>query len=420
MSNDNTESVHFLDYWQILYSRKEIVIAVTLLMLLTGIAITRAMPRVYAATARIRVQRETTDIDIFGPSYNRYDPFFLKGQYEILRSAPIMEEVVRELHLDEELGRAYNYIERYSAADCFDRTVRLVRSKMLLDIVRDTDHITITMKFDKPDTPEGEAAQLAARTANTVARVFRAWTDRQSRDIRKNALSALQQELDEHNRKTFEAERKVDELREKYGLTVIGEADSGAQSIRLEIATLAARQTQISLETTAKRMRYEQIAAMPTKDLAGSLNFLTGEGTVAALLATKQTMEMELNALTRASLGPSHPDVVRIRAMVDELDAKIDEGVNTVKRAMRLEYERSQAELDGLAEKLAELKEQERKLSASSVAEYERARTDLSVMNARGAFFGGSPRQGNADAKAALHQCAVARRSQSQPQRPPR
>jgi capsular exopolysaccharide synthesis family protein len=126
---------------------------------------------------------------------------------------------------------------------------------------------------------------------------------------------------------------------------------------------------------------------MPTKDLAGSMNFLTGEGTVAALLATKQTMEMELNALTRASLGPSHPDVVRIRAMVDELDAKIDEGVNTVKRAMRLEYERSQAELDGLAEKLAELKEQERKLSASGVAEYERARTDLSVMNARGAFL---------------------------------
>ena len=58
------ESVHFLDYWQILYSRKEIVIAVSILLILVGIVITRRMPKVYAAQAVIEVHREIPNIDM--------------------------------------------------------------------------------------------------------------------------------------------------------------------------------------------------------------------------------------------------------------------------------------------------------------------------------------------------------------------
>ncbi|NLE98221.1 MAG: hypothetical protein GX596_09590, partial [Propionibacterium sp.] len=201
MNTENNESVHLLDYWQILYARKEIVIAVALLMILAGIVITRAMPRVYSATALIQVQRERTDIDVFAPSFRGYDPYFLRTQFEIIRSVPIMEEVVRELNLNEELGRAYGYWERLSTAASFDRTVNLVRSKMLLNIHRDTDLISVTMKFDKPEKPDGEAANMAARTANMVARVFQTWTLRQSREAKEGALGVLEQELEDQNRR---------------------------------------------------------------------------------------------------------------------------------------------------------------------------------------------------------------------------
>jgi uncharacterized protein involved in exopolysaccharide biosynthesis len=90
------ESVHFLDYWQILFSRKEIVIAVSLMMIITGIVITRQMPRVYSATALIQVQRATPDINVFQQAYYRYDPIFLKTQFEIIKSRKIIEAVVRQ------------------------------------------------------------------------------------------------------------------------------------------------------------------------------------------------------------------------------------------------------------------------------------------------------------------------------------
>ena len=77
------EAVHFLDYWQILYSRKEIVIAVAILLILVGIVITRQMPKVFAATTIIEVQRETPNIDLVGHGMPRYDPIYLRTQFEI-------------------------------------------------------------------------------------------------------------------------------------------------------------------------------------------------------------------------------------------------------------------------------------------------------------------------------------------------
>ena len=68
------ETVHFLDYWQILYSRKEIVIAVSLLLILVGLVVTTRMPKVYSATSVIEVQRETPNIDPMGGTSVRNDP----------------------------------------------------------------------------------------------------------------------------------------------------------------------------------------------------------------------------------------------------------------------------------------------------------------------------------------------------------
>jgi capsular exopolysaccharide synthesis family protein len=387
MNTENTESVQLLEYWQILYARKEIVIAVALLMILTGIVITRAMPRVYSASALIQVQREQPDINPYGQSFVRYDPYFLRTQFEIIRSVPIMEEVIRELNLNEELGRAYGYWERLSAAASFDRTVNLVRSKMVLDIHRDTDLISITMKFDKPDKPDGEAANAAARTANMVARVFRTWTLRQTRELKEGGLEVLQQELDDQNRKIAAEEQKIYELRQKFGLTLMGEGDMGSETIRSEISMLATRQSQAALDTNVRRMRYEQIVAMPTKDVAGALRVLTGDSSLEPLLTQKQEMEIQLNAMTRAALGHAHPDVVRARATLDEVDAKIDERVNTVKYALRLDFERAQAELDELTTKLEAVKVHELELSASGVMDYRNATAELGSMKARRDFL---------------------------------
>ncbi len=387
MNNETTESVHLLDYWQILYARKEIVIAVALLMILTGIVITRAMPRVYSAEALIQVQRERPDVDLYTHSYHRYDPYFLRTQFEIIRSVPIMEEVVRELNLTEELGRAYGYLENRSTAEAFDRTVNMVRSRMSLDIHRDTDLISIRMRFDKPDENDGDAAHMAASVANRVAHVFRNWTLRRSHEQRMGGLEVLQQELDEQSRRIAAHEQRIFELRQQFGLTLLGEGDTGAGVIRSEISALSARHTQAALDANVRRMRYERIVEMSTGELAGALRILTGDTSLEPLIAEKQRLEIEVNAMTRAALGPAHPDIVRSRAVLDEIDAKIDERVNNIKFALRLDYERAQAELDELSARLEEIKRQEMELSASGVVDYRNAMAELETLRNRRDFL---------------------------------
>src|SRR6056297_2989464 len=89
------DSLHFLDYWRVIRSRKEIILAVTLLVVLTGTAYTFTLPQVYQAQARILVQDDSMDVDVFQQTaaYNRYDPYFLRTQYELIKSKPIMYKV---------------------------------------------------------------------------------------------------------------------------------------------------------------------------------------------------------------------------------------------------------------------------------------------------------------------------------------
>ena len=187
-----------------------------------GIVVTRAMPRVYAATALIQVPNETC------PTCGRnakYDRFFLMTQREIMRSTPVIEEVVRELNLHEILGKAYGYYERMNAEAGFERTVSLVKEKVSFDIFRDTDLIAITVKLDMPQKHPNQAATLAAEIANQIARSFMSWDMRKMMMVKEAGLAKLQQELDEQDRRIAAQEQKVTDSQEKDNLTVMTELE---------------------------------------------------------------------------------------------------------------------------------------------------------------------------------------------------
>ena len=101
-------SLHFLDYWRVIRSRKEIVISVALLVLIAGATYTFALPWVYTADARIAIREDTMDVDVFDRQMgNTYNPFFLRTQLEIIKSRQIMYQVINGLDLQKVWGRKY-------------------------------------------------------------------------------------------------------------------------------------------------------------------------------------------------------------------------------------------------------------------------------------------------------------------------
>ncbi|MBR1608860.1 MAG: polysaccharide biosynthesis tyrosine autokinase, partial [Kiritimatiellae bacterium] len=377
------DAVHFLDYWQILYSRKEIVIAVSILLILVGIVVTRRMPKVYAAQAVIEVQRETPSISLYNQMQVRYDPIFLRTQFEIIKSDPVIEQVVREANLDQDLGREYGWRATASQKDTFERTVALVKRKTDLSIFRDTDLISIEVRLEKPEKPDGEAAKVAARVANTLAKVFKDYTRNKSKGQIEEGLQKLGEEVKELERQISAKEDELRSLRNKYGITLLGEGDTGADIVRKQIADFTARAENAKMTADIKRSRYEHIVELDPDVAATSIYALTGDSSITPLLTDKTKTELQLASQQRAGLGPRHPDVVQTTTILEEIESKIRTKVDEVKTSLRLDWEQAQAEAEMYNNQLKKFSETERTLSSGVSIEMEKLNKDIATLKAR-------------------------------------
>ena len=89
-----------LDYWRVVKSRKAVVVAVFLLVLLMTATVTFLQPRLFLASTRIKVEQERPNVAVFeNVSVPAYDPFFLQTQYEIILSQEILHPVIQRLNL---------------------------------------------------------------------------------------------------------------------------------------------------------------------------------------------------------------------------------------------------------------------------------------------------------------------------------
>src|SRR5208283_4177910 len=90
--------LHFLDYWRVIRTRKVILFLVFLLVVLTVFTITLFQPKIYMASARIKVEPERPTVGVTGAPGGEnmpvYDPYFLQTQFEILQSQKILYPVI--------------------------------------------------------------------------------------------------------------------------------------------------------------------------------------------------------------------------------------------------------------------------------------------------------------------------------------
>ncbi len=61
-----TNALHFLDYWRVVRDRKEVILAVALLTIVTGTAYTLMMPKKFTATTQLEVREDAMDVDPSG------------------------------------------------------------------------------------------------------------------------------------------------------------------------------------------------------------------------------------------------------------------------------------------------------------------------------------------------------------------
>ena len=372
------ESLHFLDYWRIIRSRKEIVIAVALLVVITGIVITYALPKIYMASTLVQVRENTPDVEVFNRKMMPYDPLFLRTQFELIQSGPVVEEVVERLGLTEKLGTAYGYLDVLGPQRSVDQTLKIVSKAMRVQQYRDTNLIEIQVYLSEP---KETVMATAADVANMVASVYRDIGLRRGREPIERALEALLASLDEQKQRVDAAEEKVESIRQKYGIAIVntspfGETAGGALA-KVSMANLEEERIRQMQEVEAKRALLNKVMSMSEEELQAAGPHLVGDVALATLMADKRRAEVQRSGLLRASLGPKHPDVVSVNAAIEALEAMLRDAVLGLKTGVQADFEAAKARFDAITKYIDEMKVQDITDEATGYREFDKALEEL-------------------------------------------
>ncbi len=355
---ETRETQHFLDYWRIVQGRKEVVIAAALFIIVAGIAITLSLPRVYMASARIAVRQDLPTVTPFQyrPTQQQmmlagYDPYFLRTQFEIIQSRPILYDVIRNLRLQEHYGRMYS---ENGAPLSLQDAYRILQRSMKVQQYRDTNLIEIRIYCSTRRSDAETARQDAARIANEIAAVYRDQRMRLNREETKRGLEAMSEAYREQQQKVAEAEAKVEQLRKELNVSVIGVPGTGrggpldtARLERLELNRIQARNNMIE-----RRTRLEGIERLTGDELLYSAALVVNDPALAALRQNLIEAETTLRKL-QESYGERHPDVVRAESVAADMRRKLDETLKGIKMGLQTDYEIARKELEAIEADLA-------------------------------------------------------------------
>ena len=376
MTTENQETLHVLDYWRVILGRKEIIIAVFLIVVTAGVLFTYQMPKVYVASAVIAVKEESPDVKVWGRERTGYDPLFLRTQFEIIQSRPVLEDATRRLNLNEKLGRAYGYLTALGDKS-FERTLKILAGAMKVQQYRDTNLIEIQIELSEP---KESAPREAADTANMIASVYRSQSILRSREATERALEALHKSFKERELKVSEAERALDEVRLKYKISIVSpmSSESSGQTLdNVAMSHLEGQLIQERLNLEEKKARYEKVRDLPKEELLDVAAYVVGDPALAALVAQKRRTQVERERLLEDAYGPKHPNVVAAQAVIDELATKIDEALNGLMAGVEADYEAAQAKFKALQEMLEDMKTSDMTAQGEGYREFNRAFDDL-------------------------------------------
>lgn len=364
-NREQEEGLHFLDYWRVIRSRKEIVLAVIILVVLSGTLATFLMDELYQAQARILVKQDALDIDVFEREMGGgYNPYFLRTQFEVLQSRPLLYKVISELDLAEKWGRESN---EDGSPLTPKQALRRLRENLNVEQYRDTSLISIQVVSKDPDE--------TANIANKIAEVYR--EDRLSRKRRETerGINALKNELEKQQKIVEKAEENVEAIRQKLGITTLGR---GIKADTMRLQQLEADRISARVDMLARKARLDQLTDLSGKELMHSASYIVNDDSLRII--RQQLIDTSVNLkIMLENLGENHPDVRMRKAALSEQERKLEETLAGLKAGLNADYEVSRAKYTTLEEELRLAREQDIESQRDRFLPFDKAERELAI-----------------------------------------
>ena len=277
--------LHFLDYWRVIRTRKVILFLVFLLVVLTVFTITLFQPKMYVASARIKVEPERPTVEMGGRNdMPIYDPYFLQTQYEILQSQKILYPVIERLNLQQHWGSNVKLPQ--------DVAFRRLKGSMVVRRFRDTSLIEISV-YDH----EGA---MAAQIANTVADYYKDERLEVKRQDTQKGIDKLHDEVAQQEERVRQAQDKIEKYRKDLGVPVFDKTKLNDMTMQqLESKLMEARN-----EAAGLQQELNEVEKLTPRQLRGAVTKLISDYTAQSLLQNLTDTETHLET-AKEDYGPS-------------------------------------------------------------------------------------------------------------------
>ena len=351
--------LHFLDYWRIIRIRKTVILAVFLLVVITATLVTFILPESYSSFARIKVERDGSDIaNLMGQqSLTSYDPYFIQTEFEVIQSEVVLGPVIQQLKLNEEWGKRYNGGQKFTTTE----TMALVKRQIDLRPVRNTSLIEIRVYSEK--------AEEAAALANEIAKTYQAYRLEQRRKFSQAGIKSFEDRYKEYEDKVKEQQNKVDQLRVdlKVPDAVVSE---NMPTILLSAETLRhieGLRIESQAEYVKQRTLLDRLEKLDPKDLTQTIPTVgVQDNQLNEYLQALAQVQQRLVSF-RKELGPEHTEVLKAMAQEEDLKEKITARTSGILKGL-------QAKVESTFEGLAALSNEVAKAQDSDVAQANKSR----------------------------------------------
>jgi len=358
----------FAEYWRLAVKYRLLIAGAMVAAILIGLAVTLLMTPIYSSSITLQIDREAArvlNVDEVQPreSMIQGEEFF-QTQYGLLRSRTLAERVVDDLGLAssdaflEQMGEKLPRREGSAAQQVIRRreaVLETIKKNLGVSPVRGSRLVTVS--FQSPDP------QLAARVANAYADNFIQSNLDRKYESSSYARRFLEERITQTKARLEESERALVAYAMNQQIINLRDSDSpNSEPQSLAGMNLSALNSALA-EARAKRVEAEERWRHASGASLMSLPEVLQNPAIQRLTEERARVQAEYEQKLQI-FQPAFPEMVQLKAKLDELDAQIQTVGNGIRASIRGQYavaaneERSlQAQVNGLKSDVLNLRD---------------------------------------------------------------
>lgn len=342
------DQTHLRDYLRTILKYRWVVMTCFVVVVGTATIATFLQTPIYEGVARVMIEREPPRVlniqDVQAIDATSQD--FYQTQYEIIKSRPVLEKAIEMLRLNTRIPGLADSPQPWG----------LLLAKLRVEPRRNTRLVDIKVRDPDP--------KLATEIANGIAHAYGRFTLETRVKSARDALSWLSEQMNELKAKVEDSEIALQKYRQRAGIIAIDQQRGiSAQRIgELNKAYLDAQAARLAIEARLREMQ----ALARTAATSPSGVVLADNSLIQKLRAEAADLDIQLSKALKV-YKDKHPEVLKIRSQIDQVNQRIREEVQVVLRATEAEYRLAKTREDTMLQRLNAAKQEIQDLSEKEV-----------------------------------------------------